>query len=454
MAANLAAFGSNPISTTGNITAGNLIISGAIIDSGQLDIQTSAGNANIVLTPNGTGNVNVGRISASGNITASYFIGNGSQLTGIATGSSSNIVNGTSNITIVSSGGNATVSIGGTSNVAVFATTGAFVTGLISATGNVIANNGMFTTIVNTASHTGAVVSVTGNITGSNVITGTLNVTGVSNLGAVGNVRITGGSNTQILSTDGTGNLSWISSSSLPANITVNNFTGNGVQTAFTLGVTPSNINETTVNYDGIVQLRSAYSLAGSVLTFSEAPAAGSLIEVTTTKLIAGSGGTPGGSNTQVQFNDAGAFGGSAGFTFDKTSNAMIVTGNVSGGNLSTAGALTVTGTATTGNITVLGAIKENVYTITDGASVDLDPVNGTVQLWTLAASRTPTANNFVAGQSMTLMINSGAFAVTWTSIPVTWVGNTAPTLGTPGYNVIELWEVGNTVYGASIGLA
>jgi hypothetical protein len=71
------------VSVTGNITGGNLLISGAIVDSAQLDIQTSAGNANIVLTPNGTGNVNIGRMSASGNITGSYFIGNGSQLTGL-----------------------------------------------------------------------------------------------------------------------------------------------------------------------------------------------------------------------------------------------------------------------------------------------------------------------------------------------------------------------------------
>ena len=48
-----------------------------------------------------------------------------------------NINNGTSNVTVVSSGGNVTVGVGGTSNVAVFATTGEYVTGVVSATGNV-----------------------------------------------------------------------------------------------------------------------------------------------------------------------------------------------------------------------------------------------------------------------------------------------------------------------------
>jgi hypothetical protein len=56
--------------TTGNITGGNLLLSGAIIDSAQLDIQTSASNANIALAPNGTGVVTVStQVSAVGNVT-------------------------------------------------------------------------------------------------------------------------------------------------------------------------------------------------------------------------------------------------------------------------------------------------------------------------------------------------------------------------------------------------
>lgn len=41
-----------------------------------------------------------------------------------------------------------------------------------------------------------------------------------------------------------------------------------------------------------------------------------------------GGGGTPGGSDTQVQFNDAGSsFGGDAGLVFNKTTNKLTVTG-------------------------------------------------------------------------------------------------------------------------------
>ena len=63
---------------------------------------------------------------------------------------------------------------------------------VVSVTGNITANNGMFTNIVNVASHTGAVVSVTGNVTGGNILTaGLISATGnitVGNISAVGGI--------------------------------------------------------------------------------------------------------------------------------------------------------------------------------------------------------------------------------------------------------------------------
>ena len=51
---------------------------------------------------------------------------------------------------------------------------------------------------------------------------------------------------------------------------------------------------------------------------------------LTWTAQTGGSGnGTPGGANTQIQFNDANSFGGQAGFTFDKGSNALAVPGDI-----------------------------------------------------------------------------------------------------------------------------
>jgi len=97
-----------------------------------------------------------GQVSATGNVTGNYILGNGSLLTGIdATG----IQNGTSNVKVPSSGGNVTVNVGGTSNVVVYATTGEYVTGLVSVTGTITAGNLV----------TGGLISATGNITGGNI---------------------------------------------------------------------------------------------------------------------------------------------------------------------------------------------------------------------------------------------------------------------------------------------
>lgn len=101
----------------------------------------------------------------------------------------------------------------------------------------------------------------------------------------------------------------------------------------------------------------------------------------------------------------------------------------------------------------ITGAILEDIFTITDAAAFEIDPSNGTIQQVTLGASRTPAATNFANGESVTLMVNDGsAFTITWTTVAVTWVGGSAPTLATSGWTVIELWKVANVIYGAHVG--
>lgn len=108
----------------------------------------------------------------------------------------------------------------------------------------------------------------------------------------------------------------------------------------------------------------------------------------------------------------------------------------------------------------ITGTILEDVYTITDGAAFEIDPGNGSIQLITLGASRTPKATNFAAGEAITLMVNDGtSYTITWTDATfggsgVVWLtnGGTAPTLATTGYTTITLWKVGTQVYGARVG--
>lgn len=58
------------------------------------------------------------------------------------------------------------------------------------------------------------------------------------------------------------------------------NFTGNGSTVAFTLASAPANENATNVYINGVYQQKNTYSVAGAVVTFSEAPPATSSIEV------------------------------------------------------------------------------------------------------------------------------------------------------------------------------
>lgn len=127
----------------------------------------------------------------------------------------------------------------------------------------------------------------------------------------------------------------------------------------------------------------------------------------------------------------------------------------------------TLTGTQTLTNKTltaptITGAVlndgyTEEVFAVTDGATVNLDPNNGSIQTWTLGASRTPGQANWAAGQSITLMIDDGtAYSVTWSTLAVTWKtdSGSAPTLQTSGFTVIALWKVSTTIYGARVGNA
>ena len=133
--ANAATVGTTLVAT-GNVTGGNITTAGQVsatanITGGNL---TTAGLANVA-SLTATGNINAGNVrttglvSATGNITSaanvagSFFIGNGSQLTGLSAAVSvTKIVNGTSNVDINASGGNVSFTVGGTANVLVLDT--------------------------------------------------------------------------------------------------------------------------------------------------------------------------------------------------------------------------------------------------------------------------------------------------------------------------------------------
>lgn len=132
---------------------------------------------------------------------------------------------------------------------------------------------------------------------------------------------------------------------------------------------------------------------------------------------------------------------------------------NAASGDVTTTGTQTLTNKTLT-DPAIIGTILEDVYTISDGAAFEIDPGNGSIQLITLGASRTPKATNFAAGESVVLMVDDGtAYTLTWTDATfggsgVVWKTDSgvAPTLNTSGYTVIVLWKVSTQIYGARVG--
>lgn len=161
------------VSSTGNIDGGNIIAASDLTANGNI----AGTNLNLSGGITATGSaLNIGTITATGNIrtTGGYFVGDGGFLSNVAAGAS--IQNGTSNV-VAYANANVTTSVGGTANVITVATTGQFVSGVVSATGNITG-----------AAHLGGIVSATGNITtGQSTIIGTANTTG-----GVGNIILSG----------------------------------------------------------------------------------------------------------------------------------------------------------------------------------------------------------------------------------------------------------------------
>ena len=197
-------------------------------------------------------------ISTTGNITGGYFIGNGSQLTGITT------------------------SYGDTNVVSLLSSFGS---NTISTTGNITGGNVIGTTSLRTQD-----IYVTGTVHTDNLS---------SDPGSYVNID---GVNTGLVYITDRGNLFLYESASSGTNYT-------GFRAPATLAA------------DYLYTLPTSF---GSSSQFLQTDGAGNLTWAT----AGGGGGSPGGSNTQIQFNDSSSFAGNANMTFDKT------TGNIGLGNL------------------------------------------------------------------------------------------------------------------------
>lgn len=156
----LGQFLTGQLSATGNVTGNYIIGDGSLLTN--LPIPGVYGNTQVAdFLPTYTGNLVslTGPVTTSGNVTGNYIIGDGSLLTNVnaANVSTDKISNGFSQVIVPVSSGNVQVDVGVVANLAVFSTDGLAITGNVQASTNITA----------TGNITGGNITTVGNVTAS-----------------------------------------------------------------------------------------------------------------------------------------------------------------------------------------------------------------------------------------------------------------------------------------------
>ena len=322
--------------------------------SGDYTIETI--NAGDLVTLQST-NVNiVGNLTVTGNAVLTGNI------------NADKIFNGTTSIEIPLVNGNANVTVGAVSNVAVFATTGQFITGLQSVTGNIDGGN----------LRTAGQVSATANITGGNLIvsSGNINITRASTATTQPAIRFTD-SNTAVTTLGSNiGSVEW--------------FTNDSTGAAARVTARIQAVYEDT-NGNANIQIQT-----------------GSTSTPTTRITVIGSSGNVGIANAaplDALAVTGSIYGSSTFFAVGnitganlRTGGLVTATGNVTGGNLITAGLITATGNVTGGNIISLGAVSAGAAGITATGNVRGGNVNSD---GSSSSTGNVTGANIVAAQNI-----------------------------------------------------
>jgi hypothetical protein len=152
---------------------------------------------------------------------------------------------------------------------------------------------------------------------------------------------------------------------------------------------------------------------------------------------------SPGGSNTNIQFNDSGAFGGNANLAFNKTNSTLTITGNIVVSNLSTTENFTVNALSNLKSsmeavaITTVLAANYNYDILTQSIVYATSNANANVSL-NFRANSSVTANSIIAvGRSttQTVVITTGATAYGVSNVKIDgsaqtikWVSGVTPT--------------------------
>jgi hypothetical protein len=375
------------LSVSGNANVGNLGTGGLIIATGNI----TGGNL-----------ISNGIITATGNVTAPNFIGN---VVGNISGNLS--VNGSNTQVIFNDSGLANANAGFTFDKT---------TGLVSVTGNITANNvsgtlvtGTLTTAAQpniTSTGTLASLSVTANANVGNLGTGGL-------ITATGN--ITGGN---IIGTLVTGTLT----TAAQPNVT-------SVGTLAGLTVAGSIVPSANVTYD----------LGNATNSFRDLYLSGTTIYIGTSTITANTSGVtintpnaapvvlkPAGANTQVQYNDDGAFGGNPGMIFNELTSTLTANNFVatSTANLGAVGNLTITG-GSNGQVLTTNGSNVLSWTTVSGGNVGSYGDSNVVTLLSSFGSNSISTTGNVTAKYLINSVQTGITAAGTVQGNATVLGNT-----------------------------
>jgi hypothetical protein len=395
----------NTITTINNVTLANVTITSGTSNVTNVNV-TSINVTNLTATLANITTLNVASSYVTASNVATAIIGNLSLLnaltvpsggTGLVTLPVNNVLlgNGTNSIKSVAPGnaGNVLTSIGGVwvSNAAVASGGG---TGTVTNV-SVVSANGFSGTVANSTSNAAITLSAT-----------FLGMAWANSTGQLGNVAVGNG----------------LSFSTTTGVLTATGAVSNAV-TAVTATAPVFSSGSTTPDISFL-----APGTAGNVLT--------SIGGIWTSNAVVAGSGTPGGGFTTVQFNNSGAFGGSANLTFNGTTlNAASV--NVSTGNLT----FTTTGQKIVGDFTnATFSNRTNFVTSTANSSTGIYALpSGT----STAASWQATNNSDPTNASKILIATNGSTDVqlvsgvngTGTYLPLTFFNGGAGrfVIGTSG---------------------
>ena len=370
------------VSATGNVLSGNINSNAAV--TGVTVTATGnlvGGNANITngvfaATGSYSGNVNAANINATTNVTGTTITA-----TGNLVGGNANITNG-----VFAATGNFT----GNVSAGNISTSGELAVASISASGNITGGN-----LVSNADVTTVTVTASGNINGANVnatngvTASTVNATTITASGNLvgGNANITNGVYTATVSASG--------------NVLAGNVNSNAAVTGVTITATGNLAGGNAVitgDVSGATGTFSGNVSAGNLTTLGNVNGAGGVFtgNVTAQNFFGNISGNidAGGANTEIQFNDADILAGSAAFTFDKTSNLVTISGNVSAGNLTTVGDTTTATVTASGNVLAANLNSNAAVTgVTVTATGNLEGGNAVITNGVSATTVTATGN-------------------------------------------------------------